>query len=135
MSFCKTPQSPGFFSDSLATMPFPPSLLEYDRSQQAVTKQANTAENQWSRSDQERIQNQAHIARAQEQLQNVLPDNQIINTLLDFDEYVNEFLTNGDKWNKPAGLSNMITKAKNVTEQSAFEKIMFLNMSNQVNDS
>lgn len=106
--------------------------IEYNRSQQAVTKQANTAENQWSRSDQERIQNQAHIARAQEQLQNVLPDNQIINTLLDFDEYVNEFLANGHKWNKPAGLSTMITKAKNVTEQSAFEKIMFLNMSHQV---
>ena len=106
--------------------------IEYNRSQQTVIKQTNTEENQWSRDDQERIQNQAHIARAQEQLQNVLPDNQIINTLLDFDEYVNEFLTNGDKWSKPAGLSTLITKAKNVTEQSAFEKIMFLNMTNQV---
>ena len=106
--------------------------IEYNRSQQTVTKQTNTAENQWSRHDQERIQNQAHIARAQEQLQNVLPDNNIINTLLDFDEYVNEFLTNGDKWSKPAGLSTMITKAKNVAEQTAFEKIMFVNMNSQV---
>lgn len=106
--------------------------IEYNRSQQAVTKQANTAENQWSRNDQERVQNQAHITRAQEQLQNILPDNKIINTLLDFDEYVNEFLTKGDKWCKPAGLSALITKAKNVTEQTAFEKAMFLNMNNQV---
>ena len=106
--------------------------VEFNRSQTAVSKQANTAENQWSRNDQERIENQAHIARAQEQLQNVLPDNQLINTLLDFDEYVNKFLIDGDKWNKPAGLSMLITKAKNITEQMAFEKAMFLNMQNKV---
>ena len=105
--------------------------VEFNRSQQAVTKQGNTAENKWSRDDQERIQNQAHITRAQDQLQNILPDNQVINTLLDFDEYVNEFLTNGDKWEKPAGLSTLITKAKSISEQSAFEKCMFLNV-NQV---
>ena len=104
----------------------------FKRTQKAVSKQTPTTENQWSREDQERVQNQAHVARAQNQIQNVQPDNLLINALLEFDEYVNHFLANGHKWQKPAGLSKMISKVKNITEQSAFEKAFFLNTEEQV---
>ena len=105
---------------------------QFKRTQKAVLRQAQTPQNQWSEEDQERVQNQAHVARAQDQLQNVQPDNLLINTLLEFDEYVNEFLTNGENWKKPAGLSTIIAKVKNITEQRAFEQAIFINSEPQV---
>ena len=106
--------------------------VQFNRAQSAVLKQSQTATNNWSREEQTRIQNQAHATRAQDQITNVRPDNLIINAMLDFDEYVNEFLANGDKWQKPAGLSSQITKAKNITDQRVFEQNMFMKQDLQV---
>lgn len=106
--------------------------VQFNRAQTAVLKQSQTASSQWSREEQTRIQNQAHMTQAQIQIANIRPDNLIINAMLDFDEYVNEFLTNGDKWQKPAGLSTQINKAKNVTDQRVFEQHLFMKQDFQV---
>ena len=50
--------------------------------------------------------------------------------LAEFDLYVNYFMEEGHRWQKPAGLTKYISDFKNVSEQHAFERAMFLTKRN-----
>ena len=103
---------------------------ENNRNQQSVALQGNI-DNQWTEDDQERVQNQAHAARAGQQIQNEFAmDERLVNAYAEFDTYVNYFLEEGDKWQKPAGFTTQISKNKNMGEQGSFEKAMFLTRKN-----
>ena len=79
----------------------------------------------------ERVQNQVHVTKATQQAQeNMQPDPKLVDALAEFDIYVNIFVEDGDKWRKPAGLTEYIAQYKNVVEQHAFERAMFLTKRN-----
>ena len=67
------------------------------------------------------------MARAQQQVQdNVQPDPRLMEALAEFDTYVNYFLEEGNKWQRPAGLTKYVSDFKNIAEQITFENAMFL---------
>jgi len=101
-------------------------VYQYNRKQKPVAQQSS-GQNNMSEADMERIQMQAHVTRATNQIQGTLqPDQQVMEMLLEFDTYVNTFIDHGDKWKRPAGLSTQISSYKNVTDQETFEKGIFL---------
>ena len=71
------------------------------------------------------------MSRATQQVQdNMQPDPRLMEALSEFDTYVNYFLEEGHKWQKPAGLTKYVSDFKNVAEQHAFERAMFLTKRN-----
>ena len=78
-----------------------------------------------------RVQNEAHVAQATNQIQDHRqPDTRLLNALAEFDSYVNFFIATGQTWQKPAGLTTYVSTCKNIAEQYAFEKAMFLTKRN-----
>ena len=105
--------------------------FETKRKQKPVGCRDATTENQWTDEDFERVQNQAHVARATNQVQESMqPDNRLMEAWAEFDTYVNFFMEEGHKWQKPAGLTTYVSNFKNVAEQESFERAMFLTKRN-----
>ena len=99
---------------------------QFGKKQKPVAQQSSGLNNM-TEADMERIQMQAHVTTATNQIQESLqPDQQMMETMIEFETYVNTFIDHGDKWKKPAGLSTQISKFKNVTDQDTFEKGIFL---------
>ena len=79
----------------------------------------------------ERVQNEAHVLQAADQIQaNMQPDTRMLNNLAEFNSYVDFFIATGATWQKPAGLSTFVSKCKNIAEQHAFERAMFFTKQN-----
>ena len=99
---------------------------QFNRKQKPVAQQGSSLNNM-SEDDMERMQIQAHVTRATNQIQDSLqPDPQMMEAMVEFETYLNTFLDHGDKWKRPAGLSTQISKFKNVNDQDTFEQGIFL---------
>ena len=107
--------------------------IQFDRSQKPVAKQSKTTEHKWSKEDQERVLNQAHVTKAQQQIKDIRPDNQVTEAMIEFEKYVAEFWEKGEQWQKQPELAAYLARYKNVTEQGAFEQNILLCIQNKVN--
>ena len=96
----------------------------YNRLQHAVVA-GTPILNQWDENQQQQIQNQAHATQAQQQVRGVQPDPQVIQTLQEYDSYVNHFKTTGHAWPKPDGIAAVIGNLKNISDGAAFEEQFF----------
>ena len=101
------------------------------RKQRPVATHGSNTDNQWTEEDMTRVQNEAHVAQATNQIQeHMQPDTKMLNALAEFDSYVKFFMATGHTWQKPAGLTTYVSKFKNVAEQHTFERAMFLTKRN-----
>ena len=106
--------------------------IQFDRSQKPVNKQSKTTDHKWSKEDQERVLNSAHATRAQQQMKDIRPDNQITTTMVEFEKYVAEFWNKGENWQKQPELAAYLARYKTLTEQGAFEQTVLLSTQNKV---
>ena len=105
--------------------------FQNQRQQRPVAVQEAEVDDQWTQQDTERAQNQAHVTRATRQVrENLQPDTKYLDALAEFEAYVTFFVDEGHTWQRPAGLTGHILTYKNVTEQYAFERAMFLTKRN-----
>ena len=105
--------------------------FQHQRKQRPVATYGSNTDNQWTDEDMARVQNEAHVTQATNQIQDHMqPDTRLLNALAEFDSYVNFFIATGQTWQKPAGLTTYVSTCKNIAEQYAFERAMFLTKRN-----
>ena len=99
--------------------------LIYNRQQHAVTSQVPALSPNWDQEQQELVQNAAHASLATQQV-GQQADEKVIQILQEFDQYINHFWQNGQDWEKSPCMERKIFQLKNVTDELAFCKNMFL---------
>ena len=96
----------------------------YNRSAHAVLPQAPILSPQWDAQQQQRLTAQAYAEQARQQVR--VEDPVVLDTLMEYDSYVQHFKENGQAWPKPEGLANAISRMKNIADEKDFEKKFFL---------
>ena len=97
----------------------------YNRQQHAVVAGTPILSPQWDEQQQQRIQNQAHATKAQQEVKGFQTDEQSMSTYQEYNQYLNHFKSNGHAWPKPDGLASVIGAMKNISDSSAFEDQFF----------
>ena len=95
----------------------------WNRGQHAVAPQVPIS-NQWDNEQQQRLTNQAYALQAQQQVP--VLDEHVLETLQEYDMYVQHFKQNGQAWPRPEGLANAISRMKNIADEKDFEKQFFM---------